>query len=294
MRKVIWAVMALGLALTWGGRAVAAKLKCGNGKVDVQVGEICDGTNLLGQSCQSLGYSGGTLACGATCQFDTSGCEGGGGGSGAALPATGQTTAYTAEKADDGIDGPVTVLDDGTVQVGATLSYTDNGDGTITDNNTGLMWEKKSFDESLHDWRFAFEWSGDDAPFGTIWDWLDDINAEGGTGFAGYNDWRIPNVRELLSLVDYGRSARAIDPVFHTACEPGCTVTTCSCTAHSFYWSSTSFAADPTVDAWIVEYSLGISHSVKSFFETDKTGTCELSPCSGDRLFVRAVRGGAN
>ena len=38
---------------------------------------------------------------------------------------------------------------DGDIQAGATLSYTDNGDGTITDNNTGLMWEKKS-DDGTH------------------------------------------------------------------------------------------------------------------------------------------------
>src|SRR5437899_1127498 len=46
-----------------------------------------------------------------------------------AFPATGQTTSFHAG-------------DDGATQAGAPLSYTDNGDGTITDENTGLMWEK--------------------------------------------------------------------------------------------------------------------------------------------------------
>ncbi len=48
---------------------------CGNDAVDP--GEQCDGANLAGQSCQSLGqgYTGGTLACGADCQYDTSGCD---------------------------------------------------------------------------------------------------------------------------------------------------------------------------------------------------------------------------
>jgi len=59
------------------------------------------------------------------------------------FPATGQTTASQADK-NDGIAGPVDVPDDGTVQAGAPLTYTDNEDGTITDNNTGLMWEKKA------------------------------------------------------------------------------------------------------------------------------------------------------
>jgi hypothetical protein len=48
-----------------------------------------------------------------------------------AFPATGQTTSYAAG-------------DDGAIKAGAPLSYTHNGDGTITDNNTKLVWEKKS------------------------------------------------------------------------------------------------------------------------------------------------------
>jgi hypothetical protein len=56
-----------------------------------------------------------------------------------AFPATGQTRVYA-------------VGDDGTVEAGAALSYTDNGDGTITDNNTKLMWEKKDQDSGLHNY----------------------------------------------------------------------------------------------------------------------------------------------
>ncbi len=55
------------------------------------------------------------------------------------FPATGQTTAYPANK--NGNGGAV-VPDDGTVRAGAALRYKDNGNGTITDENTGLIWEK--------------------------------------------------------------------------------------------------------------------------------------------------------
>jgi hypothetical protein len=44
---------------------------CGNGGLDP--GEQCDGSNLDGQTCQSLGFGGGTLAC-SNCAFDTSRC----------------------------------------------------------------------------------------------------------------------------------------------------------------------------------------------------------------------------
>lgn len=177
------------------------------------------------------------------------------------FPATGQTTAYTADK-NDGIAGSVAVPDDGTVQAGATLSYTDNGDGTVTDNNTGLMWEKKSDDGSLHDKDNAFyRWSGNGSQE-TIWDWLDDVNAEGGTGYAGHNDWRIPNRQELESIVDVGRYNPSIDPVFGPA-------------VAADYWSSTSYAAPP-FGAWGVYFYGG------NVYAGDKS-----SPGC-----IRAVRGG--
>jgi hypothetical protein len=186
---------------------------------------------------------------------------------GAQFPATGQTTAYQADK-NDGIVGPVVVPDDGTVQAGATLSYTDNGDGTITDNNTGLMWEQKTSLDStvnfanLHDADNYYVWSGNGSQE-TIWDWLGDVNAEGGPGYAGHNDWRIPNRRELESIVDAGRYNPPIDPIF------GPTVV-------SYYWSSSSYAFLPS-NAWGVDFGYG--------------GVNALGK-SNDR-FVRAVRGGS-
>jgi hypothetical protein len=190
------------------------------------------------------------------------------------FPATGQTTAYQADK-NDGIVGPVAVPDDGVVQAGATLSYTDNGDGTITDNNTGLMWEKKSDDGGLHDKDNVYRWSGNGAQE-TIWDWLEDINAEGGTGFAGHNDWRIPNLKELQSIVNYENFNPAVSAAFDTGCVASCTVLTCSCTVASLYWSSTSRAFSPS-GAWFVAFNGGFVNA-------------------GDKsvgLFVRAVRGGS-
>jgi len=173
------------------------------------------------------------------------------------FPATGQTTAYKADK-NDGIAGPVDVPDDGTVRAGAPLSYTDNLDGTITDNNTGLMWEMKDDSGGLHDKDTFFPWSGDGSQE-TIWDWLDDVNAEGGTGFAGYNDWRIPNVKELHSIVDYERVKPSIDPVFNTDCTAGCTLPNCSCTPEgntATYWSSTTMAINFDF-AWHVAFEVG-------------------------------------
>ncbi len=57
----------------------AAATGCGNGKVDVGSSEQCDGSDLQGQNCQSMGqFSGGQLLCSAMCTFDTQMCTGAG------------------------------------------------------------------------------------------------------------------------------------------------------------------------------------------------------------------------
>ena len=48
-------------------------------------GEQCDGSDLGGATCASLGFTGGTLSCNTNCVFDTSGCTGGGGGGGGTI-----------------------------------------------------------------------------------------------------------------------------------------------------------------------------------------------------------------
>ena len=78
-------------------------------------------------------------------------------------------------------------------------NFVDNGDGTVTDLATGLMWMKQDSLKGM-DWPAALEYAG---------------NLE----LAGFDDWRLPNAKELQSIVDYSRSpgatgSAAIDPVF--------------------------------------------------------------------------------
>jgi hypothetical protein len=164
------------------------------------------------------------------------------------FPNTGVETSFHADI--NGMAG-ADVPDDGAVRAGAALAFTDNGDGTILDRNTGLMWEKKGDDGGLHDKDLALLWSSTSEE--TVWDWLDDVNAEGGNGFAGYDDWRLPNIKELASLVDFENPAPVIPHEFHDGCVGGCSVTTCSCTASEAYWSSTTYRLD-TADAWSVSF----------------------------------------
>ncbi len=214
----------------------------------------------------------------------------------AAFPASGQTTSYAADR----YGAPNSAVpDDGAIRSGARLSYVDNGDGTITDLNTGLMWEKKGDDDGLHDRDLAFMWSDlylEDPNTDTIWDWLDHINAEGGTGFAGYSDWRVPNVQELLSIVDFGRHFMAADPVFNTGCAAGCTPTTCSCTGFNNYWSSTTTSLGGE-GGWLVEYTNGaVSAASKVSLATVRAVRGGLSapvlPATGQKVSYTANKNG--
>jgi hypothetical protein len=211
------------------------------------------------------------------------------------------------------------VGDDGTVQRGAAVSYTDNHNGTITDNKTGLMWEKKdAFDSTpdsgnLDDADNTYPWAGNcsapdtscnsggtccqtnadcttppctiidgegDTPGLTIFGWVAALNT---ANFAGHNDWRIPNLRELETIFNYGNANDpAVGPTFQGASCDGVNPcydimdAACSCTEPSSpYWSSTTYASD-TRTAWYV-YSADVSTS------------WDNKPFS---YSVRAVRGG--
>jgi len=195
-----------------------------------------------------------------TCNADLVACESAG-----RSPATGQTTCWST----GGVVIPCAGTgQDGDVRAGAALAYTDNGDGTITDANTGLMWEKQSNgDFSVHDMGNVYTW---DQAFSVH------VAALNGASFAGHTDWRVPNVKELMGIVNYENASPAVSLPFNTNCTYPCTVLTCSCTAGVYYWSSSSVANGPTA-AWNVNFDIGL------VFATDK---------SSGNLYVRAVRGG--
>ena len=248
------------------GTAGGTYVFCGDDVVEGT--ESCDGSALGGETCAGLGYASGSLTCTTGCGFDVSGCVAGG------LPATGQTTAFGAGS-------------DGAIQAGCAQSYTDNGDGTITDNCTGLMWEKKDDSGGLHDKDNTYSWSGASAGStnimdGTIQDFIDLLNDVAGGGascYAGYCDWYVPNINELITLVDNELTA---GPTINTAfnqCPVACSDVTdpaCSCTSLSDYWSATTYAPAPA-NAWTVFFNGGLT--LNAF---------KLNP-----FHVRAVRAGS-
>ena len=107
-------------------------------------------------------------------------------------------------------------------------NFVDNSDGTITDAATGLMWQQ--------------------ADDGTTRDWENSLSYAEGLSLAGHDDWRVPNAKELQSIVDYTRcpsvtNSPAIDPLF-------------SCTAftdpggnpdqYGYYWTGSPLMDGPS------------------------------------------------
>jgi hypothetical protein len=129
---------------------------------------------------------------------------------------TGQTTSYVTD-------------DDGDLQMGVAWPdprFTDNGDGTITDNLTGLVWLQDGDAFGVPNWYQAL----------TIVDQFNtDPNDFDCTNYtASYTDWRLPNRKEYFSLADFSQCGPAL-PVGHPFINISTTAT---------YWSSTTFAGD--------------------------------------------------
>jgi len=149
----------------------------------------------------------------------------------AQIAKTGQNTCY------DSVGVEINCLDtgqDGEYQMGVTgpsTRFTDHGDGTVTDNLTGLMWT----------------WDAQQISGTTIWS--EAITACNDLDHATYTDWRLPNVRELLSLIDYVEITPAL-PLGH----PFLNVLS------DVYWTSTTapFNSD---HAFYVHIGIGYSYN---------------------------------
>lgn len=142
-----------------------------------------------------------------------------------------------------------------------TPRFADNGNGTITDTMTGLVWEKQSDDGGIHDKDNRFTWSvsGSTGPTGTAFALL--LNTLNASGFGGHRDWRLPTVDELETLVSRGAvtpGMPVVPPEFNNECRPGCTVQQCSCTTALNYWTSTTNSSNGQ-QAWYVLFNTGSS-----------------------------------
>jgi hypothetical protein len=156
------------------------------------------------------------------------------------IPATGQTTSYATG-------------DDGTYQLGCTPAvsnpsefyrgFKDNGDGTVTDNLTGLIWLKDANCDGTKTWANALIWANG---------LYDGCATCGGTdGDCGLSDgssagdWRLPNVNELRSLINPAQAGPAL-PAGHPFTD----------VSSSDYWTSSTYQGQAAM-AWDVHLGGG-------------------------------------
>lgn len=125
--------------------------------------------------------------------------------------------------------------DDGDLEKGYPKTpprFKDNGDGTITDNATGLMWVK---DPS----QLGGVWGTPGSPSQMTWNnAIDNCLA---LDYAGHSDWRLPNIKEIMSIVDYSKFYPSIDETFFPNNPAG------------YYWSSTTYTNN-TSYAWYMDF----------------------------------------
>lgn len=135
--------------------------------------------------------------------------------------------------------------------------YTDHGDGTVTDKRTGLMWKQ-----------CAEGFSGTNCQVGSRQDltWAEALALAEASTFANYNDWRLPNVKELFGLVEECRSR----PAINTNLFPN--------TPDANFWSSSPSARQSAATALRVEFATGHAGG--------------LSARSSSTATARFVRGG--
>lgn len=176
------------------------------------------------------------------------------------LPKTGQTKCYDASGAEISCSG---TGQDGEIQAGVTWPsprFTDNENGTVTDNLTGLMWTKDAnLPQQWQAWQDAL-------------DYVAGMNA--GADNYGFTDWRLPNINELESLVNCGEE----NLIVWLQAQGFTNVQAMS------YWSSTTVPGSSGY-AWILDVYAGgwITTAYKSAFVGDVLST-----------YVWPVRGGGS
>jgi hypothetical protein len=148
--------------------------------------------------------------------------------------------------------------------------FADNGDGTVTDAATQLVWSKDDSGTGM-DWEAALAW----------------VQQKNDENYLGYSDWRLPNAKELQSIVDYSRSPQqtgtaAIDPIFDITSitvEDGGTDWPC-------FWSSTTHGNMSTnhEDAWGVYVCFGeaLGYWQGTWQDVHGAGAQRSDPKSGD------------
>jgi Protein of unknown function (DUF1566). len=158
--------------------------------------------------------------------------------------------------------------------------FVDNGDGTITDEATGLMWtQSDSGSDEFADMLSSY--TNDDGSL----NWEEALDFAEHLDYAGYDDWRLPNAKELQSIVDYTRSpdttnSPAIDPIFASTQ----IVNEMGENDYCFYWTGTTHARANMMGSSAVYISFGraLGYMNGKWMDVHGAGAQRSDPKSGN------------
>ena len=164
-------------------------------------------------------------------------------------------------------------------------SYVDNGDGTITDSATGLMWMQcDSGDKEITGLMSGYTYNN-----GSL-NWEEALYFAENIEYAGYKDWRLPSAKELQSIVDYTRTpdatnSAAIDPKFST------TEITNEAGYKDYpgFWTSTSF--EPGRDAVVIYFGRALGYMHGQFMDVHGAGAQRTEPKIGELSYGHGPQG---
>lgn len=120
--------------------------------------------------------------------------------------------------------------------------FTDHGDGTLTDSLTGRRWMRCALGQTWN--------NGACNGTASLYDWQGALQAADGVTFAGFGDWRLPNIKEFGAVVEQRCRNPAVNAVLFpsTASEP--------------FWTASPFALNANY-AWTLDFKNGID-SIKT------------------------------
>ena len=153
--------------------------------------------------------------------------------------------------------------------------YQIHNNGTVTDKYTGLMWKVCSEGQTWSNPSNVATCDGNTATSSETWSSAL-IYAKDNNSYAGYNDWRLPNVAELRTLLAYDRYSPAINSTIFPNTK----------TDKDYYTTSPDFTSSSSYSSW------NISFNIPEVKTEGGRGAIITTP-STNRDHIRLVRGGS-
>ncbi|MEI5640476.1 MULTISPECIES: Lcl C-terminal domain-containing protein [unclassified Pseudoalteromonas] len=116
--------------------------------------------------------------------------------------------------------------------------FTTNSDGTVADSVTGLMWQRCSVGQVYNSQTQSCDGTAQQLT------WQQALTASQQNNYAGYEDWQVPNIKELASILQQ----QCVDPAIDINVFPQ--------TLSNNYWSATTQTAEPSF-AWVYQFADG-------------------------------------